>query len=115
MNGTYVVDEEFEKDVSVYVKWHDENCQKCGQNVCDNDVNQNISMEEVENAVNETVSSKAPGIDGISNAILKNGKTVIVPLLCEIFNKILETGQYPTAWGEAIIVPIHKKGDVNKS
>ena len=36
-----------------------------------------------------------------------------MPLLCEIFNKILETGQYPAAWGEAIIVPIHKKGDIN--
>ncbi len=107
------VEKQFEKDVTDYVKWHDENCLDCVLNVNDNDVNRNISMGEVESAVMELVSSKAPGIDGINNDILKNGKNVIVPLMCEVFNKILETGEYPAVWGNAIIVPIHKKGNVN--
>ena len=36
-----------------------------------------------------------------------------MPILCEIYNKILDTEIYPTDWGKAIIAPIHKKGDIN--
>ena len=34
-------------------------------------------------------------------------------MLCVLFNKLIETGVYPDEWCSAIILPIHKKGDVN--
>jgi hypothetical protein len=37
-----------------------------------------------------------------------------VPLLCKLFNKILEVGCFPTEWGKALLVPIHKKGNLNE-
>ena len=56
---------------------------------------------------------KAPGIDGIISRVFKLGKAVFVPVLCRIFNVILETGVYPDEWCHAIIVSIHKGGNKN--
>lgn len=33
--------------------------------------------------------------------------------MTKLFNAILNAGCYPTVWSQGIIVPIHKKGDVN--
>ena len=112
LNNRSNLEKDFEQEVSDYIHWHDINCTECSD-ASSMDVDREISLGEVENAIDETVASKAPGLDGITNDIIKKGKTVIIPILCDIYNKILETGQYPSNWGEAIIVPIHKAGDVN--
>ena len=36
-----------------------------------------------------------------------------MPLLCRLFNTILSTGIYPDEWCKAIIITIHKAGDIN--
>ena len=56
---------------------------------------------------------KSPGIDGVSNDILKNSKLVIAPMLCHLFNKVLEVGVYPDDWCKAITVPVYKKGETS--
>lgn len=33
--------------------------------------------------------------------------------ICDLFNVILGTGFFPVKWTEGIIIPLHKKGDVN--
>ena len=45
--------------------------------------------------------------------ILKALDTAIVPFLVKYFNKLFSSGLYPTEWTKAIIVPLHKKGDIN--
>ncbi len=115
LNEKHIMDPDFESLVNEYVRNHDETCIECKQGSNLDEVNKSITLTEVENAIKETVSKKAPGCDGITNEILKQCQIVIVPILCEIFNRILQTGVYPDAWGEAIIVPIHKKGDVNNT
>ena len=55
--------------------------------------------------------NKALGIDGIISRVLKLGKAVFAPLLCRLFNVILETGIYADEWCHAIIVTIHKRGN----
>ena len=32
-----------------------------------------------------------------------------------LFNRIFDSGEYPTTWTDAIIVPIHESGDRNNS
>ena len=76
-------------------------------------VNKDISLHEVEVAIDELNVQKSPGIDGVSNDILKNSKLVIAPMLCHLFNKVLEVGVYPDDWCKAIIVPVYKKGDTS--
>ena len=87
---------------------------QCNNELFDNNdtINKDITLVEVEKAIDSLDRKKAPGIDGITNDILKNAKLVIVPMLCSLFNKILEDGNYPDEWCSAIIYPIHKKGDV---
>ena len=82
----------------MYQSWHDINCEECRQlqdlcNVNDNSiVNKDITLIEVEKAIESLDVGKAPGMDGICNHILKEAKLVVVPMLCVLFNKLIETG-----------------------
>ena len=67
-----------------YINWHDINSTDGKENIDQDSVNQFITMSEIENAIKDTTASKVPGIDGITNRILKNGIIVAAPLLCDI-------------------------------
>lgn len=60
-------------------------------------------------------NNKTPGIDNISSEILKASYDFISPFLLNLYNRIYSTGDYPRSWGEGIISPIFKKGDVNEA
>ena len=70
-----------------------------------------ISEEEVKNAIEHLKLNKSSGSDGILADMLKNSLEHILSLLVLLFNHVFDTGQYPSAWSGAIIVPIHKSGD----
>ena len=38
----------------------------------------------------------------------------IVPFLVHLFNKVFASGEYPEAWTEAVIYPLHKKGSIHE-
>ena len=57
--------------------------------------------------------NKAPGLDKITNEMLKHTHTDIVPFLTKLFQHIFENKLFPTEWTKSVIVPIHKKGDLN--
>ena len=116
LNTKNVINAEFENVVNCYMSWHDENCEECASdavNINDN-LNKDFSIREIEIALQELHNGKAEGLDGISNEILKNASVIVVPILCKLFNKILECKTFPDEWGKAIIVPIHKKGSFNE-
>lgn len=58
-------------------------------------------------------NGKAAGPDGIIGEFFKHSATSIVPFLVQYFNYLFETGNFPEDWTEAIIQPLHKKGDIN--
>ena len=68
-----------------------------------------ITDEEFEAAVNKLKANKSPGIDNILNEVIKIGKDAIKGHLVNLFNRILDTGKYPTLWSFGLIVPIHKR------
>ena len=70
-----------------------------------------ISEEEVKNAIEHLKLNKSPGPDGILAETLKNSLEHTLSLFVLFFNHVFDTGQYPSAWSGAIIVPIHKSGD----
>ena len=70
--------------------------------------------EEFEAAVNKLKANKSPGIDNILNEVIKIGKDAIKGHLVSLFNRILDTGKYPTLWSFGLIVSIHKKDDRSK-
>ena len=48
-------------------------------------------------------------------SFIKHGKTVIAPILCQLYNARLMQGVFPQYLKVAEVISIHKKGDKNKS
>jgi len=54
---------------------------------------------------------KASGPDGISNAILKIAADELAPVLTRLYQQSLDSGEVPSDWREALVVPVFKKGE----
>ena len=54
---------------------------------------------------------KSSGCDGLSQAHLAAGAPALTESLVKIYNKSISEGKFPTAWKEAVVTPVHKKGD----
>ena len=93
----------------------DTNQDKCEEDYADppgiEGLDSPIREEEVKNAIEHLKLNKSSGSDGILADMLKNSLEHILSLLVLLFNHVIDTGQYPSAWSGAIIVPIHKRGD----
>ena len=76
-------------------------------------VNRDISEQEVRQAIISVKTNKSAGYDSIQNEMLKSGIDIIVPFLKHVFQYIFDNGIFPSDWSKSIIVPIHKKGDVD--
>ncbi len=70
------------------------------------ELDNDIIIDEVMKALNQTHNNKSVGLDNLSYEIFKNnGSDEILTLL---FNKIYEFGLIPCIWNLAIIKPIPK-------
>ncbi|MEW8545253.1 MAG: reverse transcriptase family protein, partial [Candidatus Thiodiazotropha sp.] len=72
-----------------------------------------FTEEELRRAIFTQKDNKASGIDCISTEILKASFDFISPFLLSLYNRLFASGEYPRSWGEGIITPIFKKGNVN--
>jgi len=70
------------------------------------------TKEEVKAAVDKLKNNKAPGPDGIPSEILKEGYKYMENRIYELIVQIWNEERIPLSWVEALICPIHKKGDV---
>jgi hypothetical protein len=69
------------------------------------------SAFEVELAIAKLKSHKPPGIDQIPAELIKAGGRTILCAIHKLIISIWNKEELPEEWKEAIIVPIHKKGD----
>ena len=76
------------------------------------ELNVQISMQEIRKAVQMLKNGKSSGPDLFLNEFLKYGINSLISYLHTLFNKIFDTGVYPESWGDGFIVPLHKKGNV---
>lgn len=81
----------------------------------DHTLNQEITEEEVRNAVKNLKSGKSCGTDEIVSEMLKAGGHDVICFLTRLFNAIFDSGVYPSEWAKAIVIPIFKKGDVDQA
>ncbi|KAJ8026320.1 RNA-directed DNA polymerase from mobile element jockey [Holothuria leucospilota] len=70
-----------------------------------------VTNEGVLNLLNDLNPAKAAGPDGLPSRILKLLANQIAPVLTEIFNCSLRSGELPEDWKKANITPIFKKGE----
>ena len=75
------------------------------------ELNREIELAEVQAAIKALKNGKACGLDGISNEMIKYGQHALVKPLTQLFNHILMSGFYPSAWALGYISPIYKSGN----
>ena len=76
-------------------------------------LNSAITYQEVIDSINHLKAKKVAGPDGLIPDVFKYSCEAITYFCVHLFNRIFISGQYPEAWTEAIIHPLHKKGDRN--
>jgi len=72
----------------------------------------NITINEVKKAITDMKRGKAPGEDEILVEYLKEGGDVICKELAELFTQCIKSNEIPKSWNNAIIILLHKKGDI---
>lgn len=70
-----------------------------------------ITDKEIYDTISNLKNNKSPGLDGIVNEMVKNGKFYLVPLLKKLFNLILSSGYYPNQWKKGLVINIFKSGE----
>ena len=71
-----------------------------------------ISVTKVVKAIHDCTSGKCAA-DDLLNEFLKKGVHVLANPVTKLFNHLYVLGYFPDSWAEGIIIPLHKKGDVN--
>ena len=82
-------------------------------NANDDDLDCPITLSELKTAVFSQNNNKACGLDQISSEIYKHAFNEISPFLLKFFNRLFERGEYPSCFGEGIIYPIFKGGNID--
>ena len=77
------------------------------------ELDEEISREEIINGIDKLKKGKSSGLDEISAELLQMSKGKILEFLFKLFNKMFMISYFPLRWAVAIVVPLHKKGDVN--
>ena len=80
-------------------------------NIMFDELNTEISNEEIHRAIKQLKNNRSAGPDLILNEFLINGKQILMPVLHSMFNKIFILGYFPDRWSEGYIIPLHKKGN----
>ena len=83
-------------------------------NITDNRLTDiNITIDDVTDALGQAKLNKSPGIDNITNELLKNGGDGLNKSIFQLFFRLIKLESTPQEWNKGIIIPIHKKGSKN--
>ena len=77
-----------------------------------NELNYNISDNEILNGMKKLKNKKAVDLDGVLNEVIKRSPVKMIQLIKRFFNHILLQSIYPDNWRSNVLSPIHKKGDL---
>jgi len=77
------------------------------------DLDDEITLIEVKNAIRRLKLGKASGLDEVVAEFLKTAVHIVSPFLTKLFNRLYDSGTFPDEWSKAVIVPLFKKGDTS--
>jgi hypothetical protein len=80
-------------------------------NLPDSFVLRGCTPDVIRKYIDELSTGKAPGTDGITNAVLVRYKSWFSDILSRLFNLCIEAGVFPRSFKQAVVVPIYKNGD----
>ena len=71
-----------------------------------------VTLPELSVAIRGMSGSKAVGLDGVPINAVRKCFPVVGPVLLNLINCTIRTGVFPSKWKVALVVPLHKSGDV---
>lgn len=71
-----------------------------------------FTLNDVTNAIDKLDCAKDAGPMMISAKFVVFNRDKLAPILLDIFNSILHTGNFPVEWKKAFLTPIPKKGNL---
>lgn len=71
-----------------------------------------ITTKKSEVCIHKLNTNKSAGNDQLINEYFSEYCHLILPILVRLFNKILNSGVFPSSWSKAIIIPIHEKWNI---
>ena len=74
------------------------------------ELNCEISCEEINKAIKALKSGKSAGEDLLLNEFFIHGSTTLMPYIQHLFNYIFSSGIFPSVWSDGLLVPLYKKG-----
>ena len=72
-----------------------------------------FSIADIVKGIKRLKKGKSSALDAISNDILHSSIKVAPPLITAAFNNLLKLQHFPIQWATGVIVPIHKKGELD--
>lgn len=72
-----------------------------------------ISEDEYESIARKSSARRAPGIDGITNELLKNAPPNFNNHMVRLYNNCISQSSFPETWKTSRVYLIHKKDDKN--
>ncbi|MES9880358.1 MAG: reverse transcriptase family protein [Sedimenticola sp.] len=81
----------------------------------DADLDTDITEPELRTAVFSQNNGKCPGIDNLNAELFKSSYDIISTFLLKLYNLIFNSGEFPSSWGDGMIVPIFKGGKSNEA
>ena len=75
-------------------------------------LDENITADEIIKAFLDTNKNASPGLDRITCRLLSILQETHMHILVQLFNHIFTQGNFPKEWSSALLVPIHKKGNI---
>ena len=105
--------EESQQEIEQFLHMYDKGFNASHKDIDDmvNILNDNVSIKEIEGAINKLKNGKSPGLDGIPSEIVKYSINAIKHHLQALYNYILSSGVYPDCWCEGLRVAIPKNGN----
>jgi len=76
-----------------------------------NYLDQEVTEQEIRQAVKKLKNKKSPFVDKIRNEMIKPSLESLLPIYIKLFNLILQCGKTPDIWCQGLITPIYKSGD----
>jgi hypothetical protein len=67
-----------------------------------------ITPKEIEACIRKLKSNKSPGIDCLINEYFSEFSDLLIPILLPLFDKIFNSGTFPSTWPKAVVIPIYK-------
>ena len=73
-----------------------------------------ILRREAEVAVQSLKKRKSAGVDNIPAELVQAGGEDVITALTTIYNKIWQTGEWPTPWTQSLVITLPKKSNLQQ-